>query len=108
MSVIAPIQLDRDFTATRPNQKWVADFTYQWTAEGWLYVALVLDLFSRRVVGWSMQATMTAQLVTDASIMAVWRRGTPRERSRALRSRQSSTPVRRFNACSPPKRLCAA
>ena len=74
---IAPNLLDRDFTATAPNQKWVADFTYLWTLEGWLYVAVVLDLFSRRVVGWSMQATMTAQLVTDALLMAVWRRGTP-------------------------------
>ena len=57
------------------SQKWVADFTYIWTSEGWLYVAVVLDLFSRRVVGWSMQTTMTAQLVTDALLMAVWRRG---------------------------------
>lgn len=48
-----------------------------WTAEGWLYVAAVIDLFSRRVVGWSMSATMTAQLVTDALIMAIWRRGKP-------------------------------
>jgi putative transposase len=71
---IAPNVLDRQFTATGPNQKWVADFTYVWTHEGWLYVAVVLDLFSRRVVGWSMQATMTAQLVTDALVMAVWRR----------------------------------
>jgi putative transposase len=45
--------LDRQFVATAPNQKWVADFTYLWTAEGWLYVAVVLDLFSRRAVGWS-------------------------------------------------------
>ena len=73
----APNLLDRDFTATAPNQKWVADLTYLWTAEGWLYVAVVLDLFSRRVVGWSMQASMTAQLVTNALLMAVWRRGTP-------------------------------
>lgn len=73
----APNLLDRDFTATAPNQKWVADFKYLWTAEGWLYVAVVLDLFSRRVVGWSMQASMTAQLVTDALLMAVWRRSTP-------------------------------
>ena len=51
--------------------------TYIWTAEGWLYVAAVIDLFSRRVVGWSMSATMTAQLVTDALIMAIWRRGAP-------------------------------
>jgi putative transposase len=69
--------LDRQFTADRPNQKWVADFTYIWTAEGWLYVAAVIDLFSRRVVGWSMSDTMTAQLVTDALIMAIWRRGKP-------------------------------
>jgi len=51
---IAPNLLDRDFTATAPNRKWVADFTCLWTAEGWLFVAVVLDLFSRRVVGWSM------------------------------------------------------
>lgn len=67
--------LDRAFEASGPNQKWIADFTYVWTAEGWLYVAAVIDLFSRRVVGWSMSATMTAQLVTDALIMALWRRG---------------------------------
>lgn len=71
--------LDRQFEAAQPNQKWVADFTYIWTAEGWLYVAVVLDLFSRRVVGWSMSASMTAELVTDALMMAVWRRGRPRE-----------------------------
>jgi putative transposase len=76
-SVIADNVLDRQFVADRPNQKWVADFTYIWTAKGWLYVAAVIDLFSRRVVGWSMSATMTAQLVTDALIMAIWRRGKP-------------------------------
>jgi putative transposase len=74
-SVIAPNVLDRQFTATRPNQRWIADFTYVGTAEGWLYVAAVIDLFSRRVVGWSMKAEMTAALVTDALIMAIWRRG---------------------------------
>lgn len=72
---VAPNALDRVFTAMAPNQKWVADFTYVWTHEGWLYVAAVLDLFSRRVVGWAMQASMTSQLVTDALLMAVWRRG---------------------------------
>lgn len=76
-SVIAGNVLDRQFTADRANQKWVADFTYIWTAEGWLYVAAVIDLFSRRVVGWSMSDTMTAQFVTDALIMAIWRRGKP-------------------------------
>lgn len=69
--------LDRAFEASAPNQKWVADFTYIWTAEGWLYVAAVVDLFSRRVVGWAMKAEMTAQLVADALIMAIWRRGKP-------------------------------
>jgi putative transposase len=69
--------LDRQFEAERPNQKWIADFTYIWTAEGWLYVSAVIDLFSRRVVGWSVSATMTAQLVADALLMAVWRRGKP-------------------------------
>jgi putative transposase len=69
--------LDRQFAAERPNQKWIADFTYIWTVEGWLYVAAVIDLFSRRVVGWSMNAGMTAQLVADALLMAVWRRGKP-------------------------------
>jgi putative transposase len=54
ISVMPPNILDRQFEAERPNQKWIADFTYIWTAEGWLYVAAVIDLFSRRVVGWSM------------------------------------------------------
>ena len=77
LPVVAPNVLGRQFTAERPNQKWIADFTYVWTAEGWLYVAAVIDLFSRRVVGWSMKAEMTAQLVTDALVMAIWRRGKP-------------------------------
>jgi putative transposase len=75
--VVSPNVLNRQFDAPAPNRKWVADFTYLWTAEGWLYVAAVVDLFSRRVVGWSMQPTMTAQLVTDALVMAIWRRGKP-------------------------------
>ena len=77
--VIAPNVLERDFAADRPNRKWVADFTYIWTAEGWLYLAVVLDLFARRVVGWSMKNAMTADLVTDALVMAIWRRGKPDE-----------------------------
>ena len=76
---IAPNILDREFEATAPNQRWVADFTYIWTSEGWLYFAVVLDLFSRRVVGWSMSEEMTAQFVTDALVMALWRRGKPQE-----------------------------
>ncbi|MGC4398147.1 IS3 family transposase [Hydrogenophaga sp. T2] len=76
-SAVADNVLDRQFQADGPNQKWVADFTYIWTAEGWLYVAAVLDLYSRRIVGWSMQESMTSQLVVDALMMAVWRRGKP-------------------------------
>lgn len=76
---IAPNLLQREFNASAPNQKWLADFTYVWTAEGWLYVAAVLDLYSRRIVGWSMKADMTAQLVIDALLMAIWRRGKPKE-----------------------------
>lgn len=74
---IAPNVLERDFMAPGPNQKWAADFTYIWTGEGWLFLAVVVDLYSRRVVGWSMQSTMTAQLVLDALVMALWRRGKP-------------------------------
>jgi len=66
--------LDRQFEAERPNQKWIADFTYIWTAEGWLYVSAVIDLFSRRVVGWSMAAHLRTELVLDAFNMAVWNR----------------------------------
>jgi putative transposase len=74
---VAPNVLERSFNAPAPNRRWIADFTYIWTAEGWLYVAAVIDLFSRRVIGWSMSATMTAELVTDALVMAIWRRGKP-------------------------------
>src|SRR5258705_2475362 len=71
--------LDRQFAAGRPNQNWIAEFTYIWKAQGWLYVAPLPDLFSPRGVGWSMSAGMTAQLVADALLMAVWRRGKPNE-----------------------------
>jgi putative transposase len=74
---LAPNLLDRQFDAQAPNQRWVADFTYLWTAQGWLFVAVVLDLYSRRVVGWSMSESMSAKFVLDALIMALWRRGKP-------------------------------
>lgn len=60
-SAVADNVLDRQFQAYGTNQKWVVDFTYIWTAEGWLYAAAVLDLYSRRIVGWSMQESMTSQ-----------------------------------------------
>ena len=75
--VVSPNVLNRQFDAPAPNRKWVADFTYLWTVEGGLYIAAVVDLFSRRVIGWSMQTTMTTQLVTDALVMVIWRRGKP-------------------------------
>ena len=73
----APNVLNREFWAVAPDRRWLADFTYLWTGEGWWYLSVVLDLFSRRVVGWSMRATMTAELVADALLMAIWRRGWP-------------------------------
>lgn len=74
---VAPNLLNRDFNATGPNQKWVGDISYVWTEEGWMYLAIVIDLYSRTVIGWSMQSTMSRQLVCDALMMALWRRGFP-------------------------------
>jgi putative transposase len=71
---IAPNLLDRNFTPTAPNQVWTADLTYIWTDEGWLYLAIVLDLFNREVVGWSIKPQMTADIVVDALTMAWFRR----------------------------------
>lgn len=73
----APNRLNQDFSAARPNQKWVSDFTYIETAEGWLYLAIVLDLFSRRVIGWAMSAKMDAELVETALRMALLGRHPP-------------------------------
>lgn len=75
---VAENLLQQDFTAQRPNQVWVGDITYIATDEGWLYLAVVLDLFSRKVVGWSMSDRMTATLVCDALRMALFRRKRPR------------------------------
>ena len=71
---IAPNRLERNFTPAAPNQVWTADMTYIWTDEGWLYLAMVLDLFNREVVGWSIRPRMTADIVTDALAMARFRR----------------------------------
>ena len=75
---VAPNLLAQDFTASAPNQKWVSDITYIATDEGWLYLAVVLDLYSRLVVGWSMAERMTTELVSDALTMALWRRKMPK------------------------------
>jgi transposase InsO family protein len=71
---VASNLLARNFTATAPNQVWTSDITYLATAEGWVYLAVIIDLFSRQVVGWSMQPHMKAELVTDALRMAWFRR----------------------------------
>lgn len=72
--VRAPDLVRRDFTATRPNEKWVADFTYCSTWSGIVYVAFVVDVFSRRIVGWKAARSMHASLVIDALNMAAWTR----------------------------------
>ena len=72
---VATNVLDRDFDAARPNERWSTDITYLWTAEGWLYLAVVLDLFSRRVVGWALQPHLRTTLALDALEMALGRRG---------------------------------
>ena len=71
---IAPNLLQRDFSPALPDQSYVGDITYIPTQEGWLYLAVVLDLFSRQVVGWSMNERMKASLVNDALLMAIWKR----------------------------------
>ncbi|MFS1526055.1 IS3 family transposase [Microbulbifer sp. 2304DJ12-6] len=75
---VASNLLKQNFNATAANQKWVGDITYLWTEEGWLYLAVVIDLYSRLVVGWAMSERMTATLVCDALRMALWRRKIPR------------------------------
>ncbi len=75
---VAPDLFEQDFSATAPNEKWVSDITYCWTDEGWLYLAVVMDLYSRAIVGWSMSRRMTQQLVCDALTMALFRRHFPK------------------------------
>lgn len=72
--IVTPNRLQRQFEPARPDQSWVTDITHIRTHEGWLYLAVVVDLFSRRVIGWSMQSRITKELVLDALLMAVWRR----------------------------------
>ena len=73
-AIVAPNQLQQDFKVALPNRSWVTDITYIRTHEGWLYLSVVIDLYSRRVVGWSMQSRMQMDLVLSALLMAVWRR----------------------------------
>ena len=71
---VAPNLLNQDFSAKKLNEKWVSDITYIWTGEGWLYLAVVMDVYSHMVVGWAISERMTPKLVIDALQMALWRR----------------------------------
>jgi transposase InsO family protein len=71
---VAPNLLNRQFEVKEPDKVYVSDITYIWTHEGWLYLAVVIDLFSRQVVGWSMNKRMTIKLIMDALQMAIGRR----------------------------------
>ncbi len=74
---IAANLLDREFDVATPNTCWTTDITYVWTFDGWLYLAVVLDLYSRQIVGWAMDKEMKKQLTLDALAMAYWRRRPP-------------------------------
>lgn len=80
-SLLAPNVVQREFTVATPNQVWVTDITYIRTWDGFLYLAVVMDLFSRKIVGWSMKTSLNREIVIDALLMAVWRR---RPRSRVV------------------------
>ncbi|HAI0102252.1 TPA: IS3 family transposase [Escherichia coli] len=73
-SIVSPNRLQRQFNPDAPDKRWVTDITYIRTHEGWLYLAEVVDLFSRKIIGWSMQSRMTKDIVLNALLMAVWRR----------------------------------
>jgi putative transposase len=75
---IAPNRLDRDFASPAPDRKWASDLTYLWTDQGWLFLAVVIDLYSRKVVGWSLADHMRGELTRDALTMALRRRGVGR------------------------------
>ncbi len=74
---VAPNILGRKFDVKAPDRAWAGDITYLWTQAGWIYLAVIIDLYSRKVVGWSINRRMTTDLVTDALTMAVWRRKPP-------------------------------
>ncbi|MBT0353308.1 IS3 family transposase [Morganella morganii subsp. morganii] len=74
VSIVSPNRLQRQFNPDAPDERWVTDITYIRTHEGWLYLAVVVDLFSRKIIGWSMQSRMTKDIVLNALLMAIWRR----------------------------------
>ena len=102
---VAPNLLARQFDVEQPDQVWAGDITYVWTAEGWLYVAVLLDLYSRKVVGWAMSRHIDAALVQEALQMAVGRRQ-PAQGSSTIRIGGVNMRVRRTNG-SWRTRVCA-
>ena len=106
---VAENLLDQDFGAPQANVKWASDITYIWTREGWLYLAVVLDLFSRRVVGWSMQSSLNRSIVLDALQAALSQRGTGAslihhsDHSYAGVTAGANMPAASFSSCSPRK-----
>lgn len=73
-SIVAPDRLQRQFNPDAPDERWVTDITYIRTHEGWQYLAVVVDLFSRKVIGWAMLPRMTKEIVLNALLMALWQR----------------------------------
>jgi putative transposase len=74
LSVMADNDLQQQFVVCEPDEAWVADITYIKTYEEWLYLAVVVDLFSRKIIGWSMQSTMRSNIVIEAMMMVIWKR----------------------------------
>ena len=87
---VFPNLLDRNFMAKKPNMTWVSDISYIWTNEGWLYLAIIIDLYSRAVVGWAMDSRMTTELIESALQMAIWNRKPPRDNSLIFHSDRGS------------------
>ena len=104
---VAANVLDRHFTATTPNTAWVSDITYLWTREGWLYLVVILDLFSRRIVGWALHDRITRQLALDALATALQYRQ-PRPGLVHHSDGAASTRAATIKRCSPRMASCAA
>lgn len=92
ISHITPNTSDRQFQVQGPNQSWVTEFTYIRTHEGWLYLTIILDLFSQKIIGWSMKNSHGADLVIDTLLMALWRRK-PTTKGRSIPTRTFNIPV---------------
>lgn len=100
-------RLQRDFAVTAPDQVYAGDITYVWTQEGWLYLAVVIDLYSRKVVGWSIGRRLHSRLVCDALTMALWNRR-PVKGNSTTRIAARSTPAMPSGGCSRPMAWPAA